>query len=190
MIVNNPRNLLWLVPLVLFLTSPLWKPGLASFLKPRGGYATLSPIGPENDQANNFIMDTITITLSNKGRVEWVVNAARAFTAQSDKEIGMIDVDALYTDLDNEQTHITSSQGMYDVDKRHLILMDNVVIRKPSEHQEMYTELLHYYDDRKMVVSPGDVEIRGPNYSIEAGRLDYNLATNAYDFSKGVKVNL
>jgi len=190
MIFKNPRNLLWLVPLALFLTSPLWKPVLASFLKPRGGYEPPTMVSNEKEPSQSFIMDTITITMSNRGRVEWVVNAVRAFTGQSDKEIGMIGVDALYTDKNNDKTNITSSQGMYDVDKRHLILMDNVVIRKPATKQEMFTELLHYYDARKMLVSPGDVKIKGPDYSIEAGRLDYNLASNAYDFSDRVKVDL
>ncbi|MDW7772992.1 MAG: LPS export ABC transporter periplasmic protein LptC [Desulfobulbaceae bacterium] len=188
MIYRNSRNLLWVVPLALFLTSPLWKPALTDFLQPRGEYETSSRDADEPVQ--NFIMDVITITLSNKGRVEWVVNAQQAFTGQTDKEIGMIDVDALYTDQNNDNTHITSSEGMYDVDKRHLILIDNVVIRKPAAGQEMFTELLHYYDAVKMAISPGDVEITGPKYTIEAGRLDYNLATNAYDFSKRVKVDL
>jgi LPS export ABC transporter protein LptC len=189
MISQNPRNLLWLVPLLLFVTSPIWRPALASFLKPRGGYDSPAA-GIENGPAQSFIMDTITITMATRGRVEWVVNAERAFTAQSDKEIGMIGVDAVYTAENNDRTHITSSQGMYDVDRRHLILMDNVVIRKPAEEQEMFTELLHYYDDRKVAVSPGEVEIRGTNYSIEAGRLEYNLAGNRYDFSNGVKVKM
>lgn len=189
MIVKNPRNLLWLVPLALFLTSPLWKPGLASFLKPRGGYESTPQISFDEEPAQSFIMDSITITMSSEGRVEWVVNAERAFTGQSDKEIGMIDVDALYTDEEKNETTVTSSQGMYDVDARHLILMDNVIIRKPAAKQEMYTDLLHYYDAEKRVVSPGDVEIKGPEYSIKAGRLNYDLASKAYDFRERVKVD-
>lgn len=181
---------MWLVPLLLFVTTPLWKPGLASFLTPRGGYQAKPVVNPEDVPAQSFVMDTITITMSNKGRVEWVINAERAFTARSDKEIGMIDVDARYTDKSNEQTLITSSQGMYDVNKRHLLLMDNVIIRKPAENQEIFTDLLHYFDETKLAVSPGDVEIRGLNYTIEAGRLEYNLATNTYDFTNRVKVDI
>jgi len=190
MILKNPRNLMWLLPLALFLTSPLWKPGLASFLKPRGGYGYQPVVGGEEKASQNFIMDTITITMSDRGRVDWVINAEKAFTGQSDKEIGMKGVDALYTDKNGIKTLINSSRGMYDVDERHLILEDNVVIRKPGAGQEMFTDLLHYYDDRKTAVSPGDVEIKGPNYKIDAGRMRYDLATDSYDFSKGVKVNL
>ena len=190
MILKNPRNLLWLVPVALFITSPLWKPALSAFLKPRGGIDPSTKINFDQKPEQSFIMDTITITMSDYGREKWIVNAKQAFTLKSDQEIGMTGVDALYTDEDSNKTNIISDEGMYYVDMRHLVLIDNVIIRKPSENEEMFTDLLHYYDDRKMAVSPGDVEIKGKDYTIEAGRMDYNLATNAYDFSNGVKVDL
>lgn len=189
MIFKNPRNLLWSVPLVLFLTSPLWKPGVASFLKPPGGYAPPTSITIEQAPAQNFVMDTVTITMSNRGRVEWVINAERAFTAKSDKDIAMVEVDAVYTNVDEKVTHITSSTGRYQVDDRHLTLIDNVVIRKPALQQKMYTDLLHYYDATKMAVSPDDLEIIGPDFSIQAGRMDYDLANDGYDFSDRVVVD-
>ena len=187
MIINNPRNLLWLIPLFLFLTSPLWKPAVSSFLAPRGGYDP-STVNITDSQSQSFRMDELTITMSNRGRVDWVINAERAFTERSDTVIGLVEVDALYTDKDQAQTHITSSRGRYTIDERHLILIDNVIIRKPSAQQEMFTDLLHYYDARKMIVSPGDMEIIGPDYAISAGRLDYDLANDGYDFSNRVIV--
>lgn len=188
MIINNPRNLLWLVPLFLFLTSPLWKPAVASFLSPRGGYEP-SMVNTTEVESQSFRMDELTITMTNRGRVDWVINAERAFTEKSDTVIGLVEVDALYTDKEKAQTRITSFRGKYNVDVRHLILIDNVIIRKPAEQQEMFTDLLHYYDARKMIVSPGDMEIVGPDYSISAGRLDYDLANDGYDFSNRVIVD-
>jgi len=187
MIFNNPRNLLWLVPLFLFITSPLWKPTVASFLMPRGGYE-LPTVNSSEAQSQSFRMDEITIVMSNRGQVEWVVNAERAFTTQSDTEISMVEVDAVYTDKDKTNTRITSSRGKYTIDERHLILLDNVIIQKPAAQQEMFTDLLHYYDAKKMIVSPGELKIVGPDYSINAGRLDYDLANEGYDFSNRVIV--
>lgn len=185
-LVKNPRNLLWLIPAVLFVTSPLWKPPLAAFLKPRGGYdPDLTKLAERAEQ--NFTMDSVTITLSASGRLEWVVDAERAYTGESDKEIKMVDVDAVYYAQNGEITTIVSNKGTYFVDNRHLILTEDVVVKKPEEKQEMYSDLLHYYDDRKMVVSPGDVEIRGPNFRIAAGRMDYDLSSDGYDFSDGVR---
>lgn len=190
MIFKNPRNLLWLIPLAMLLTSPVWKPFLADFLRPPGGAYETPSLLTDDKPAQRFIIDTFSITMSNKGRVEWVINADRAFTGQSDQEVGMIGVDALYTDKNNDKTYITSSKGKYDLTKRHLVLIDNVVIRKPAAKQEMFTDLLYYYGDTKKVISPGDVEIKSPDYSVKAGRLDYDVANNLYKFSNRVAVDL
>ena len=185
---KNIRNLLWIIPLGLFVSSPLWKPSVANFLKPRGGYdpqlAALS-----NTQQQNFIMDSLSITLTSMGKEEWVVNARQAFTGKTDQELGMIEVDALYKGK-NEPITMSSNKGTYYINQRHLILIDNVIISKPKSREELYTDLLHYYDATKMLVSPVEVEIKGPKFSLQAGRMDYDLSTDGYDFSKRVRVKL
>lgn len=182
--IKNPRNLLWLLPLLLFVTSPLWKPALSTFLQPRGVY---DPTGEnQNTEEQSFVMDAVTITMSNWGQVEWIINAKQAFTGKSDKEIGMIDVDALYTGEKKENTRITSDRGLYNVNSSHLVLIDNVVVDKPVSQQQLYTDLLHYYNDEKIVVTPTQVEIKGPNFTIRAGRLEYDLVSKGYDFSNRV----
>jgi len=187
--IRNPRNLLWIIPLGLLLSSPIWKSTVADFLKPRGGYDAAVAAAYKR-QSHNFIMDNLTITLSSNGRLEWTINAERAFTGKTDREIGMIEVDALYTGKDKDPITITSNRGTYLMDERHLILIDNVVLKNPAKKEELYTDLLHYYDATKMVVSPVDVDIRGPNFSLEAGRMDYDLSTEAYDFNDRVFVEL
>jgi LPS export ABC transporter protein LptC len=106
---------------------------------------------------------------------------------KSDKEIGMIDVDALYTGGEGkEQTRVTSERGMYNVDKSHLVLIDNVVVDKSSSQQQIFTDLLHFYNDKKLIVTPGAVKIKGPDFTISAGSLEYDLVSNNYDFSNRV----
>jgi LPS export ABC transporter protein LptC len=187
--IKNPRNLLWMIPVALLVSSPLWKSSVADFLRPRGGYdATVAEAYKR--QSQNFVLDNITITLSSNGRLEWTVNAERAFTGKTDREIGMIKVDALYTGKGKDPITITSNRGTYLMDDRHLILIDNVVLRKPASKEELFTDLLHYYDATKMVISPVEVEIRGPKFSLRAGRMDYDLASDGYDFNDRVTVEL
>ncbi len=183
--IKNSRNLLWLIPLFLFVTSPLWKPAIISFLRPQGMYDSLVDEEPI-EQQQSFVMDALTITMTSWGVVEWVVNAKQAFTTKSDKQIGMIDVDALYTGDKKGHTRITSDRGMYNVNESHLILIDNVVIDKPDSQQQMNTDLLHYYNDEKLIISPGEVEIRGPDFTIKSGRFEYDLVSKGYDFSNRV----
>lgn len=186
--IRNPRNLLWLIPLFLFVTSPLWKPPLTSFLQPRGYYDPNAEDG-STESGQSFVMDALTITMSSWGQVEWVINARQAFTGKTDKEIGMIEVDARYKGDKEEPTRITSERGLYNVDTSHLVLIDNVVVDRQASQQKLYTELLHYYNDEKVVVSPGKVTINGPDFSIKAGRLEYDLVSKGYDFSNRVICN-
>ncbi|GAB4338918.1 MAG: hypothetical protein Kow0089_11270 [Desulfobulbaceae bacterium] len=183
--IRNPRNLLWLIPLALFVTSPLWKPALTAFLKPRGVYDPMV-LAEEEEKPQSFVMDALAITMTSWGIDEWEIRAGQAFTGKTDKEIGLINVDALYTGDKRERTRITSDRGLYNIDRGHLVLIDNVVVDKPVSQQKMFTDLLHYYNEDKRVVSPGRVEIRGPDFTIRAGRLDYDLISRNYDFSNRV----
>lgn len=187
---HNPRNLLWLLPLLLLLTSPLWKPELTDFLRPRGGHATPDAGLDDMEQMQRFTMDSIAISMSSEGKVEWVITAAQAFTGESDKDIGMVGVDASYTGTDQEKTRITSAKGSYDISESHLTLMEDVVIDKPLSRQKLLTNLLHYYNNRKVIVCPGKVELRGPDFSIRAGSLEYDLASRDYNFGNRVRVEL
>ena len=143
-------------------------------------------------------MDGVNIVLSSNGVVTWRINATRAMTGDTDQEVRMVEVDALYTgksrnkDNDEEDSHITitSNRGSYHLDSQHLILRENVIIKKPAKNEEMYTDLLHYYDATNMLISPVDVDIKGPKFDLQAGRMDYDLSSDAYDFNDRVKVTL
>ncbi len=186
---RNPRNLLWMIPLGILLTGPLWRGYVADFLKPRGGYDAKVAEAYKR-QSQNFIMDNISITLSSNGQLEWRIRAQRAFTGKSDREIGMIDVDARYTSKGKDPLAIISDRGTYLMDDRHLVLIDHVVVKKPAKGEELFTDLLHYYDATKMVICPVDVEIQGPQFHLSAGRMDYDLSSDAYDFNERVIVEM
>ena len=62
--INNPRNLLWMVPLLLFATSPLWQPPVSAFLAPRGGYNPKLAQLQEETPLQNFLMESVAITMT------------------------------------------------------------------------------------------------------------------------------
>ncbi len=135
-------------------------------------------------------MDSVTITLTSNGKKQWRITAQKARTGSSDQEIMMEMVKARYIGTERQPTHIESRKGTYFIDKRHLLLSDNVVISRPESNELLYTALLHYYDVSKMVVSPGDIELHGPRFRLQSGRMDYDMTTGGYDFSNRVKVDL
>lgn len=57
--INNPRNLLWMLPLLLFATSPLWQPSVSAFLAPRGGYNPKLAQPQDESPMQNFVMDSV-----------------------------------------------------------------------------------------------------------------------------------
>lgn len=183
--IKNPRNLLWLTPLALLLTSPLWRPPVTAFLQPRGGFDS-EHMDLENQQ-RRFVMDHLTITMAEKGRVEWAIQAKRSYTGKTDQEIGLTDVNAEYTSKNGKKIYITSNRGTYYLREKHFILMDHVVIDDPLENRKMTTDLLHYYDIDKMIISPIKVHITTADFSIEADRLDYDLISDGYELSGNVE---
>lgn len=187
--VGSVRNLLWIIPVGLMASSPFWREHAAVFLKPRGGYDAAAEQAYAQE-SQDFIMDDVALDFSSKGEHTWTIKAKQAKTGRTDREIEMFQVDALYSKKDDDPITITSKKGRYEMDDKHLTLIDDVVIIKPVQREELYTELLYYYDKTKMLISPIDVEIRGPKFDLKSGRMDYDIATKAYDFSERVDVAL
>jgi LPS export ABC transporter protein LptC len=188
--IKKPRNLLWIVPLLLFATSPLWQPPIKAFLTPRGGYNPKLAQAEEASPVHNFIMDSVAITLTSNGKEEWQIDAERASTGTNDHEIEMAGVSAMYIGTEKEPINISSRKGRYYINERHLVLTDHAVVSKPTKEQQLVSERLDYYDATKMVVSPGKVDLQAPGLKLTSGRMDYDLSTNGYEFSNRVKVNL
>lgn len=187
--IRDPRNFLWLLPLLLFVAGPLWLPPVSAFLAPRGGYHS-KPAQAEASPMQNFLMERVDITMTSQGVEEWRIDAKRAFTGERDHEIKMEEVSAMYIGTTKEPITIESRKGSYRVDTRFLILTDHVKVIKPTKNQAMLSERLEYDDITKKLVSPGTVHIQGPNMKIDAGHMNYDFSTEGFDFTDRVNVIL
>ncbi|MCL2457271.1 MAG: LPS export ABC transporter periplasmic protein LptC [Desulfobulbus sp.] len=188
--IKNPRNLLWLLPVLLLVTSPLWRPPLAVFLAPRGGYNPKFAQPQEETPIQNFVLERVAITMTTNGKEEWQIDAERAYTQGDNHEIEMEEVNAMYIGSEREPINVESRKGLYFIDKRHLVLTDQVKVVKPLRDQVMLSERLEYDEADKMLVSPGKVTILAPNMKLNAGRMDYDFSTEGFEFSNRVKVKL
>ena len=61
------RNTVWLVPLVLILTFPLWRIPVGSFLTVRGDFDSKTETSQKD--SHNFRMETVKILQNQKGRM-------------------------------------------------------------------------------------------------------------------------
>ncbi len=184
----HSRNFIWLVPFALLLTFPLWRIPLTAFLSPRGGY---DPALAQNRQnTHDFTMNTVHIIQSHNGLTTLDIVAKRAMTGKTTDEFKMEDINATITSEQGEQTHITARQGIFDKTSSLLTLTEKVIIKKPKDKYEIYTELLHYNDKSKIAKCPGPTRLIGKDVSIKGGSLEYNMLTKSYDIGGRVYCKL
>ena len=183
------RNFVWLLPLTLLLTLPLWRIPVAAFLAPRGGYDPALALN--RPAAHDFTMNTVHITQSHNGKTTLDVVAKRAMTGKTSDEFTMEDVNAtIISEEQGDQTYVTARKGRFDKGSSLLSLIDDVVIKKPKDKYEIYTDLLHYNDKTKIADCPGATRLIGDKVSIKGGSLTYNTLTNSYDIGGRVYCTL
>jgi LPS export ABC transporter protein LptC len=184
----NSRSLVWLIPLALVITFPIWHLPLADFLAPRGGYDP--NLAHNRPDSHDFTMQTVHITQSHNGQTTLDLLATRAMTGRTVDEFKMEDVNAAIISEQGEKTYVTAKKGVFDKGSSLLSLIDDVVIKKPKDKYEIYTDLLHYNDKSKIANCPGATRLKGDKVSIKGGSLTYNTLANSYDIGGRVYCNL
>lgn len=182
------RNLTWLIPLALFLSYPLWRAPAITFLAPRGGYD--SSFADRKLDTHNFDLEGVTISQSENGQVTLEIEAQRAYTGKKKDEYILEEVDAVIIGQNGEQTFITARHGILDKPESILTLIDEVVIMKPQDKFELYTDLLIYNEISHIAHSPGRTQIIGEKIEITGNTLLFNTVTEAYDLSGRVRCKL
>ena len=182
------RNTVWLVPLLLILTFPLWRIPVGSFLTPKVDqeYKTDS----RNKDSHNFKMETVKILQNQRGIKTAFI---RANSASIDDNPDLLTLESVDADLYDEKgniTHIVSRTGKYHTVTKILTLIDDVVVNKPHDKQILYTDLLYYDSDKRTVKCPGKSRLIGEDVTIDGGSLDYDIATSRYEIGGRVYVVL
>lgn len=182
------RNMVWLVPLILLLTFPLWRIPVGSFLTPRGD----PDHKPENTSSGsrNFNMETVKILQNQKGKKTALIRARSAHTGDTPNLLTLDTVDAEIFDEDGKVTHIVSDTGKYNIATKILTLIGDVVVSKTDDKQLLYTDLLYYDSDKRTVNCPGKTRLIGEDIRIDGGSLDYSINTSKYEIGGRVHVVL
>jgi len=178
MLTLNRRNLLWLIPALLILTFPVWRIPVSSFLQPRGSQEYNSLTGNQDHQ--DFVMQKVMITQNQEERKTAEIRAKQALTSEKPDEFILTLVDADLFDEQGELINVRANAGIYNKKTRHLVLSDNVVVNRVFQNQQLYSELLHYYDDERIIDSPGKTKMVSNQSSITGGSLHYDIVTAQY----------
>jgi LPS export ABC transporter protein LptC len=182
------RNMVWLVPLILILTFPLWRIPVGSFLTVRGDFERKTDT--PNKDSHNFKMETVKILQNQNGKKTALIRARSARIGDDPDLLTLETVDADVFDEKGNVTHIVSKTGKYHTVTKILTLIDDVVVNKPHDKQILYTDLLYYDSDKRTVNCPGKARLVGEDVTIDGGSLDYDINTATYEVGGRVYVVL
>ncbi len=182
------RNQVWLIPLLLILTYPLWSIPIGKFLTPRGGVPAQTVKKKTNQ--HNFRMESVKIMQNQNGKKTAMIRAKSARTGDDTDILILETVDADIFDKDGNVTHIVSKTGKYNIKTKALTLSGDVVVNKIRDKQFLYTDLLHYNSEKRTVNCPGKTKLIGENVSIDGGSFDYDINSSRYDIGGRVLVDL
>jgi lipopolysaccharide export system protein LptC len=94
---KDPRNLLWIVPLVALLTMPLWRSLAADMLSPMRKETGVPAPSLTNTRAlSSSEMNGVQFEQSRNGIKEWLLTASRLYSTESDASMQLEDVKALF----------------------------------------------------------------------------------------------
>ena len=175
----NRRNSIWLIPLIFFLTFPLWRIPVASFLAPRGGYDP--EFANRQTDEHHFVIENADIIQSEMGQKTADIKAEKALTGKLPNDLFLEIVDADIYGKNGERTNITARSGLYNTGSRQLTLTENVVVIRETDNYRLYTELLNYYDDTKKVICPGKTKVIGDGIKITGGSMTYYMTSRTYN---------
>lgn len=178
MMTINRRNLIWLIPVLMIVTFPLWRLPVSSFLAPRGLDENSVAAGTEKEQ--DFIMQKVLITQNQAGKKTAEIRARQAYTSGKPDEFVLVDIDSDLFDDQGDMVNIKADSGIYNTQTRHLILNKNVVVSRDSDKQQLFTDLLHYYDEKRIIDSPVPTRMVAERAEIRGSSLRYDIVTGQY----------
>lgn len=178
MITLNRRNLVWLIPTLLIVTFPLWRLPVGSFLAPRATEDNV--ITTEDEDRHDFVMQKVIIAQNQAGRKTAEIRSWQAYTGDKPEEYVLVSVDADLFDDQGSRVNVKAESGIYNTQTKHLILNSNVVVDRIARNQQLYTELLHYYEDKRIINSPVATKMVADNALINGSSLHYDIVTGQY----------
>ncbi len=178
------RNTIWLIPLFLLVSFPLWSIPVSKFLTPRGGFDAEAQ--KNSTASHNFKMNSVKIIQNQKGRNTAIIRAVKAQTGKNTDIYLMDYVDADLINDEGQITNVTARKGKYQSSIKLLTLIEDVVVHKIEQKQFLYTDLLHYSSIKRTIKCPEKMRIVGDDVQIDGGSLDYDIKTETYDIGKRV----
>lgn len=184
---NVKRNFVWLLPLLLIISGPLWWSGVGDLLKPRGSFDP--PLPPPTTQLKTFVLDEVLLVQNRDGRDEFILKAARVNSGIHEDVLELEKIEVQLVDGDGRPILLTGGEAIYHTDQQIITLIDNVRVQTP-EGQEMRTEALRYLTRYRKIKTAEDVWLADEKVQVTGGNMFYDLIDGDFRIGGGVQVDL
>lgn len=183
------RNLLWLLPVTLLLSWPVWGGAFARILAPRGGLLTNFAAPKATAAGAGFTMEGVLFSQLKNGARDWQIQAKRLYTKEDQDRMQLETVEAQVFKNAERRFVITAQQGEYNSKKKILIMRNRVKVQAENGLL-IQSDSLSYDDQTRKITTRAPVQIIGKGLEIHGTGMDYDLQHNSYDVSGRVKVDI
>ena len=176
--ISGSRNLFWILPLVVIIASPFWKPVVEKFLAPHGFHKASKGASVRD---TSFVMTGVQMNRYENGETDMVLNAETVTSGRSDMDGYFFKtVDILLFDKKGQgNTQITGGEGHYDTGQEILTLVDDVAVFVRNEY-ELRADMLRYLIPYKTVKTAAEIYFKSNEATVRGTSMSYNLINGNY----------
>lgn len=174
--ISGPRNLLWLIPLALLLTSPLWKGPFVRLLMPHGEES--APVTTPRERT--VALTGVELNRYENGKQEMLLAAERVESGRDGLNLlSLAGVDLRLFVEGEPRAHITCGEGSFDTVRRLITLVEDVTVTT-SDELELRTDALRYFLNKKTMKTATPVLFQSPRVTLRGIGMMYHFGSGDY----------
>jgi LPS export ABC transporter protein LptC len=184
------KNILWLLPLALFLLSPLWRGPAGRWLAPPAYGPAAGGVGGEGPQpVKSFQMTAVLFSQHRAGEEDWQIRLARLSSAVDNEDLLFLQgVEAQFFAEGRRKFLISGDHGRYDSGSRILTLEEDVRVLAEEDGFLVQGESLRYNDASRLISTEQPVRISGENMNLSGAGLVYDMERGSYEVAGRLRV--
>ena len=185
------RNILWLLPVALLLSWPVWGGPITRFLAPRGGMDLGATIAmPQKAVIGaGFSMEGALFSQLKNGVRDWQIQAQRIYSGEDQDRMQLVTVEAQVFKNAERRFVITGPEGEYDSKKKVLVMRNGVNVQAEKGFL-IQSDSITYDDQARRITTNVPVRITGKDMDIHGMGMAYDMQKDSYDVNGRVKVDI
>lgn len=183
------RNILWLLPVGLLLSWPIWGGAFTRVLMPRGGLAAHLAVPQATTARAGFSMEGVSFSQLKNGVLDWQIQAKRLYSGDDQDTMQLVAVEAQVFKNAERRFVITGKEGEYNSKKKNLVMRNSVQVQAENG-MLIQSDSLSYDDQARKITTMAPVQVTGKGMDIHGKGMAYDMQQDSYDITGRVKVDI